>query len=325
MMLFCKILTLCALASACAAEPVSVSVIFRDSATVNDTVIRLNDIAVIHSTASNDRLESLRNAVVGEAAPAGYSRKVNTEEVFTCVLKKKFNGLQFDRVQKKAIQVATESREKKVGDFEQEIQKFFSDSVKWQPGEYTVVVRNIDEKWKCLNKPLSVSLCGLQTKYPKGNVNCRLIARQNSKTYSIPVVCLVTVVTPVVVAKTAIPRGSLLTSENCSLEKRDITHFACNPFTGLSQLDGMIANRTIQNEAIVHEKLTARMPIIGKDEQVYVIVDRGVVRVSIVMRARQQGALGEKIWVENELTHKLLKTKIIGKGKVELLEGVKTI
>jgi flagella basal body P-ring formation protein FlgA len=135
----------------------------------------------------------------------------------------------------------------------------------------------------------------------------------------------VTVVTPVVTAKASIPRGSLLTSDNCSVERKDITNFAGLPFSSFSQLKDMIANRTIGPETILHEKLTTRMPVIGKDEQVYVIVDRGTVRISIIMRAREQGALGDKIWVENELTHKLLKTKIIGKGKVELLEGVKTI
>jgi flagella basal body P-ring formation protein FlgA len=95
--------------------------------------------------------------------------------------------------------------------------------------------------------------------------------------------------------------------------------------TSLLQLDEMIANRSLQRETILNNKLMMRVPIIGKDEQVNVVVDRGLVRISIIMRAREQGALGDKIWVENELTHKLLKTKIIGKGKVELLEGVKTI
>ena len=87
----------------------------------------------------------------------------------------------------------------------------------------------------------------------------------------------------------------------------------------------LVSNRTIQPEMIVHDGLASRIPIVGKDEQVYVVVDKGLVRISIIMRAREQGAIGDKIWVENEMTHKLLKTKIIGKGKVELLEGVKTI
>ena len=308
-----------------AVEPVRISVTFSDSAAVNDTVIRLRDIAVVKSEASSEKLAALENAVVGEAAPPGYCRKVNTDEVAAYVFKKGFSGFSFGRIQKKAVTVSTVYREEKVGDFESLIIKYLADSVKWLTGDYTILVRNKDEKWKCLDKPIDVRIAGLSSKYPKGNINLKIVARQCSRAYAVPVACCVNVVTPVIVSKTAISRGALLTPENCILERKDITHFACNPFTDLSQLNDLVSNRTIQPEMIVHEGLTSRIPIIGKDEQVYVVVDKGQVRVSIIMRAREQGAIGDKIWVENEMTHKLLKTKIIGKGKVELLEGVKTI
>lgn len=312
---------------ACASGPLIVTVDFRDSASVNDTVIRLQDIAIVRSALRLGPIENLLNIVVGEAAPAGYCRRVNTTEVVNYVMKKTGAnaGFSFSTTRPQAVLVATAFTEKRVGDFEHLIIKYLCDSVKWQPGDYTVSVKNVEEKWKCLDKPVDAQVTGLSSKYPKGNVNLKLIARQNSRVVSVPVVCCVTVVTPVITVKTAVRRGSMLSQENCSLERKDITHFAGNPFTDLSQLNDLIANRTIQPETILYDKLTSRMPIIGKDEQVYVVVDRGQVRVSIIMRAREQGALGDKIWVENELTHKLLKTKIVGKGKVELLEGVKTI
>jgi flagella basal body P-ring formation protein FlgA len=327
MNLFLQIVMFGLLASSAAAGPVKVSIAFRDSAIVNDTVVRFGDIATITSDASADKIDALNNAVVGESAPPGYSRKVSCADVVSFVMKKAGPDAKLSCVTKRntAVIVATASVEKKVGDFENLIVKYISDSVKWQTGDFTVTVRNTEEKWKCLDRPIKVQAAGLSSKYPKGNLNIRLIARQGSRVYSVPVVCLVNVVTPVIIAKTPISRGTVLSAENCVLERKDITHFASNPFTGLSQVNDLVANRMIQPETILHEKLTSRMPIIGKDEQVYVIVDRGQVRVSIIMRAREQGALGDKIWVENELTHKLIKTKIIGKGKVELLEGVKSI
>jgi flagella basal body P-ring formation protein FlgA len=320
-----QIVTIVLIVSSLAADPVRVTVTFRDSTTVNDTVIRLSDIAVLNSDGSPENLQVLKNAIVGEAAPAGYCRKVNSGEVVTYVLKKASAGFSFAPITSKAVLVRTAFTEKKIADYEQAIVKYVSDSVAWEPGDFSVTVRNSDEKWKCLDKPITVQVTGLSSKLPKGNVNLKLIVNQYAKVYSVPVVCFVTVGTPVIVAKTAIPRGTMLTSENCVSERKDITHYACNPFTDLSQLNGLIVNRTIQPETILNAKLTSRMPIIGKDEQVYVVVDRGRVRVSIIMRARGQGALGDMIWVENELTHKLLKTKVIGKGKVELMEGVKAI
>jgi flagella basal body P-ring formation protein FlgA len=320
-----QLVTIALTVSSLAAAPLRVTVAFRDSTTVNDTVIRLGDIAVLSSDGSLGNMEVLKNAIVGEAAPAGYCRKVNSGEVVTYVLKKAAAGFSFAPIASKAVLVRTAFTEKKIGDYEQAIIKYVTDSVKWEPGDFSVTVRNTDEKWKCLDKPLTVQVAGLSSRFPKGNVNLKLIVNQYAKVYSVPVVCFVTVGTPVIVAKTAIPRGAMLTNENCVSERKDITHYACNPFTDLSQLKGLIVNRTIQPETILNAKLTTRMPIIGKDEQVYVVVDRGRVRVSIIMRARGQGALGDMIWVENELTHKLLKTKVIGKGKVELMEGVKAI
>jgi flagella basal body P-ring formation protein FlgA len=42
-------------------------------------------------------------------------------------------------------------------------------------------------------------------------------------------------------------------------------------------------------------------------------------------RARESGSIGDKIWVENEMTHKLLKTKVIDHGKVILITAEGTI
>lgn len=205
MNMFIQIVMLCLLASSYASGTLRASIVFLDSATVNDTVIRLGDIAVFNSDASMEKLEALKNAVVGEAAPAGYCRKVNPGDVVAYVLKKAGaeEGISFATNRNKAVTVATAFTEKKVGDYQQLIIKYISDSVKWQPGDYTVSVRNIDEKWKCLDKPLTVQVAGLSSKFAKGNVNLKLVARQYSRVYSVPVVCFVTVVTPVISAKTA--------------------------------------------------------------------------------------------------------------------------
>jgi hypothetical protein len=54
-------------------------------------------------------------------------------------------------------------------------------------------------------------------------------------------------------------------------------------------------------------------------------VNNGPVKVSVIMRAREKGTLGDRIWVQNEMNHKLFKVKIVGKGLVQLMQGVKMI
>jgi len=297
---------------------------FKDSAIVNDTCITLGDIASVVSDDKSVQLNNLMARIVGESAPAGYSRRISSNEIVTYVLKKGLYDCDVKSLNK-SIKVSTAFAEKKVGDYSELIYKYLNDSISWDPKDFKIEIRNESEKWKCFNKPLSVQINGLSNRYARGNIDLKLVAKQDSKTYSIPVNCYIIVNTSVVVAKQTIARGGLLTSENCSIERRNITRFGYDAFSSLSIVHDMIASRTIPKDVILYDKYLTKLPIVGKDDQVFVVVDRGCVKVSIVMRAREQGALGDRIWVENEMTHKLLKTKIIGKGTVELLQGGKTI
>jgi flagella basal body P-ring formation protein FlgA len=302
-----------------------VTVDFIDSAAVNDTVIRLKDIAVILFPGIENQPIALQNTVVGEAAPAGYTRLVSTDEVFDYVLKTRCPNFSFVRTPKKVLRVATIFQEKKVSEYEGFIKKFLGDSIKWPSGDFSISIKNGEEKWKCLKMPFEVGMAGLVAGYPRGNINLKIIARQGTKTYSIPVVCYVTVVTSVVVANNTINRGAQLSAENCQIERKDITRFGYEPITNLSSLKDYLTIRTVPKETIIHEKMVMRAPVIAKDELVYLVVESGVVKVSALMRAREAGAVGDRIWVENEMSHKLIKAIVVGKGKTMLLEGEKMI
>jgi flagella basal body P-ring formation protein FlgA len=303
----------------------TISVTFRDSASVNDTVIRLRDIGIVRCPNQTVEEETLGDLIVGEAAPAGYYRLVNSDEVASYSIRPYFKTAKLSLGQKKSVKVATVFSEKKVGDFEAMILSYLREEIQWQKDDYTVVIRNNDEKIKVLDKPFNATVAGLTTHYPKGSVNLKITVKQGTRTFVLPAVCAVRVVTPVVVSRLVIKRNTAFSGDNCVVEKRDITRLKYTPVTRLSEVTGMIAARSIPQNAIVHEKILAHSPLIEKDEQVYVAIDRGTIKISIVMRAREGGGLGDKIWVENEQTHKLIKTRIVGKGKVTLIEGEKMI
>jgi flagella basal body P-ring formation protein FlgA len=294
---------------------------FLDSTAVNDSVIRLCDIASVESTSYSCDLNKVLEAIVGESAPAGFCRRVSTDEVLNYVLKAKFPNFGFRKIPKKSVRVSTSSLEKSIGEYEKLIGQYFRDSVAWKPGDYTMMVRNSDEKFRCLNKPIVAAVSGMTSRYPRGIVNLMLTIKQGTRTCLVPVVCMVTVTTVVVVANKPIARGTQLDESNCSLCRRDITRFGYEPVSSLSDVHGMLALRTIPKETIVYCKMVSHPPLVLKDDQVIVVVGRGRVKVSIAMRAREAGALGDKILVENETSHRLFKTKIIGKGEVTIMEG----
>jgi flagella basal body P-ring formation protein FlgA len=44
----------------------------------------------------------------------------------------------------------------------------------------------------------------------------------------------------------------------------------------------------------------------------------GMVRASVAGVARETGCVGDKIWVENQNTHKMIHAEVSGKGKVNI-------
>lgn len=303
----------------------AVTVSYVDSCVVNDTVIRLGDIARVQADCPDSVLEKLIHLPVGESAPAGYSRYVNTNDFVTFSMKARFPNLGAINSPNKRILVKTDFQERSIGEFGDSIEKYLGEKVAWPSGAYTVLIINKTEKWKCLPKPFSIKIDGLLSGYPKGNFNLKLIAEQGSKRYINTISCFNTVVVPVVVSKINIPRGTLLSSENCSIIVKDITHYNYIPYYKLNEIENTKSSRAVQAGTIICDKLVLKTPIIERDDQVQIMVTHGRVRICMSARARESGSVGEKIWVENEMTHKLLKTKVLSHGKVILIDGEGTI
>ena len=298
---------------------------FPDSCVVNDTVIRLGDIARTTGDFPDSMLEKLAAMPIGESAPAGYSRYVNTRDLFTSAMCVRFPMLGPVHPQEKRVCVRTGFQEKTVGEFTDSVESYLREKIGWPAGTYTVLINNKTEKWKCLPKPFAIKIDGLLSKYPKGNVNLKLIAQQGPRQYVNAVSCFIKVIVPVVVSKTNLPRGTLLTSENCSIEEKDITHYKYIPYNTIHDIENTKSSRAIQAGTIIYDKAIFKIPVIERDDQVQIVVTHGRVRICMWARARESGSVGGKIWVENEMTHKLLKTRILSHGKVLLLDEEGTI
>ena len=290
---------------------------FLDSAAVDDTVIKIGDISRVIGPDSQT-MRQLRQICVGEAAPVGYCRFVAIGDVARLIGRMNLKDVTIDPKENRRLVVKTSFQEKSVGDFEDAILRYLHKRIFWSPADYTVEIRNRNEKWKCLKKPFEIKIDGLSEKYPKGNINLALIALQGTKQFKTNVSCLITVITPVAVAREKIPRNGRITKDNCSVEKKDITHFNYMPYTTLSELYEKALTRSIAPGTIIHEKIIAREPFVQRGEHVGIIVVNGRIRVCMEATARESGFLGDHIWVENEMTHKLLRVKVIAHGKVIL-------
>jgi flagella basal body P-ring formation protein FlgA len=127
--------------------------------------------------------------------------------------------------------------------------------------------------------------------------------------------------TPVLVARQTIARRESFSNLNCELKRVDITNYANKCYDSLSQLDGSRAMRTISAGMVIHERMIARTPAIERGEQVELSVSDGPVTVSIAGLARENGSVGDKIWIENQQSRQLVQALVIGKGRVKILNS----
>ncbi len=303
----------------------TVRLTFLDSAIVNDTLIRLGDITAVSGDADCQLIEILKRMPVGEAAPAGYSRFVNTDEIDRYALRAAGIDCFATKMPDKRISIRTDFQERKVGEYAAQIAACMSDRVGWTKEEYCLKILNVDDKWRCLKAPFSVNVEGPALKYPKGKFSCKLQIKQGKRKIIIPVHCLMTVEVPVVVSTLKIKRKEQLTAENCAIEKRNISLFKYTPFKTIAELQNTLISRTINAGTIIYDKITEKIPDVQRNDQVKLYAIAGKIKVCIIAIARESGSIGDKIFVENEKTHKLIKAKIIDHGKAVIMNGDRKI
>jgi flagella basal body P-ring formation protein FlgA len=159
---------------------------------------------------------------------------------------------------------------------------------------------------------------GLVTQYPKGPARLKLSIVQGSKEFWTEVICRFDVRAQVLVSNEKIKKGDEIGPGNCMLELRDITTFARDPITSWDQCKGTRATRTINPGRIIHPGFFEQVPAIERGDQVKIVAAKGNVAITVDGIAKESGATGDKIWVENTASNKLIRTKIIDKGEVRL-------
>jgi flagella basal body P-ring formation protein FlgA len=291
---------------------------FVDSATVNDTTIYLRNIAAI-STDSPEIKQQLSSAIVGDIAPPGYSRFINTADLLLYRLRPVYKDIDIKVADNKRIVVRTVGIVRKIGDYTNVVGNYLREHIDWKEGEWSFVIENSEESWKSLDFPMVVSIerssaAKMATPYPRGHLQLQFVVNQRERITRIPIVCLIKISAPVVVSKHALNNGKVIDSNDIELKKADISCFGSDPYYKIEDLLGKKTMQNINQGSILFNKLIAPVPIVSKGDQLAIKVTQGNVRISVLAIARENGNLGQKIWVENATTHKLVKVIIKDKN-----------
>ena len=307
--------------SMCAfAGPAYISLAFRDSVLVNDTLFTVGDIAEITGS-DTATITAVTDYMAGTCAPPGYGRFISIPDFFSCHLKNKFPNVHFSTAGSKRPLVRTDYRVVHICDHETDLRSWIDSTIGWKRGAWTMTIDNLTDSCKVLNAPVSISFHGMEDRFPKGRTNLTFIMHQGARTNRIPVRCHFSVTLPVVVALNPISRGEVIDADDCVIRRMDITRFAPRPYTSISALQNKRMARSIRAGTILHDRLLFAIPVVEKGDAVSIVIRNGRITITVVGIAREHGGIGDRIWVENKNTHQLIRVEIREKGIVSPLQG----
>ncbi|MDR2353624.1 MAG: flagellar basal body P-ring formation chaperone FlgA [Deltaproteobacteria bacterium] len=132
------------------------------------------------------------------------------------------------------------------------------------------------------------------------------------------VTCQINLETEAVVAARDLSRGHVLTLEDLSLSYAPFTS-SKGAFTEVSRAVGLTLKVSLRAGTPVRERDLVKTALVYKGETVTIIAQSGGLKVTALGQAKQDGALGETIYVINQDSKKTIPAKVIAPGQVEVV------
>ncbi|MFQ5431471.1 MAG: flagellar basal body P-ring formation chaperone FlgA [Nitrospinota bacterium] len=132
------------------------------------------------------------------------------------------------------------------------------------------------------------------------------------------VVCKLELLADIVVAKTTVRRGSVVTREMLDIVRREITLPADDFCTEIAQVTGQQAKRTIRARRFLRKSALEAVPAIRSGEIVMIVADNGNIKITARGIAKSDGAMGEMIPVLSLRSNKKIHARVIGDGTVRV-------
>lgn len=116
------------------------------------------------------------------------------------------------------------------------------------------------------------------------------------------------------VSKTTIMRGELITIDNVALMEREISNK--KHFINISDAIGHEARRTIRPGQVVNSSMLQQALLVRKKESVLIYAQNSKIRVSMKGTALKNGKHNEMIKVRNNSSNKIIEALVVDRGVV---------
>ena len=296
----------------------ALEVTFNQSAQVDDTIIRLGDVATCDE--QTPLAEALITQPVGQAPAPGETLVFRSQNIKQSLLASNhslpsdttWRGSPIINVSRQGITVESD----KILTF---IGEFLSDNAKNLPKADIRFIPN------SLPLPFTV---------PKGDLTYDVIPSNpgilSSSSFSIifkvdgkvaknmSVRGKIEALAQIVVAAEPLKKGLILQPQHLTLVAMDIGEIA-NPALDSHNLLGLQLTKTLAKGAPVFESIVETLPLIKRGQKVKMVIESGALHLTATGFAHSDGKLDQMIKVQNVESNKMLQGRVSGPGVVEVM------
>lgn len=122
----------------------------------------------------------------------------------------------------------------------------------------------------------------------------------------------------VVCAARDLPQGYILKKRDLYEERRNISRNMDEVVTDTSLLVGLMAKRSVRKGDMVRHSMVEKKPVVKRGDPVTILVESGLLRVTIPGTALADGFAGETVSVENSMSSKKIFARVIDEVTVRV-------
>jgi len=123
---------------------------------------------------------------------------------------------------------------------------------------------------------------------------------------------------PVVVSKRALPRGTILHTDDVELAKRELSQATSGHYVLVHELKGMILRRSLAKGSIIPPKALKQRHMVKRGDIITILAESENVLIRVKGKALMDGYRGQSIRIKNTRSTRELQGEVIDSGVVKV-------
>ncbi len=150
----------------------------------------------------------------------------------------------------------------------------------------------------------------------RGRVNLRVACAEQG--WFIYVTANITVYTPVVIARTALPRQTQLTRSMLELREMDVSRLRGNYYTRIEDLVGFRLRSRVNEGVVLTDQQLIASHAVNRGDQVVIHAIGSQLQVRMQGEALDNGQVGDQVRVRNLQSGRTIRARVAARGVVEV-------